>query len=436
MSNDNLEPIDAELRPSNSEMLHLTELPPTVLEDSPHTLATLHYPPVHPTIVGIFDSPDEAQSAFRDLRAASGTPGEVSILLAEADLHTNSPELATSDVPGGAAAGAGLGGLLGALLGWMSAIGALAIPGVGASTNAGQLSSMIGGALLGAAVGGIIGALTSMGAPAHRTDAADLRTYLQQGRILIAVHPSGIPEAEARKILNANGADSVELYNDISKSYELESGRPPILIEAQNSSFSLLPSQNEETKLMDEQDKGRNLNNVTGTEGAIDPVTGAFGTAGTPLTTGYGVSGATIGTGSVADQNDRERGDFLGSTPDQKSYEMGGRSSDDALDTKDGEPGRISVTDVYNASLSGQADVHQEPEERDLYQRGPSYGPDTEVLSNTDVTDQYSGSAVEENPSYAALSNEQSQASAGTDIPGTSNPRGLGDNTDDPDLPD
>ena len=44
--------------------------------------------------------------------------------------------------------------------------------------------------------------------------------------------------------------------------------------------------------------KGSDPISFTGTKDAIDPETGAYGTAGTPLTTGYGQSGSTIGTGS------------------------------------------------------------------------------------------------------------------------------------------
>ena len=43
--------------------------------------------------------------------------------------------------------------------------------------------------------------------------------------------------------------------------------------------------------------RGSDPNSATGTRDAIDPETGVKGTAGTPLTAGYGMSGSTIGTG-------------------------------------------------------------------------------------------------------------------------------------------
>ena len=46
------------------------------------------------------------------------------------------------------------------------------------------------------------------------------------------------------------------------------------------------------------QKQGIDPNSATGTRDAVDPETGTVGTAGTPLTAGYGMSGSTIGAGS------------------------------------------------------------------------------------------------------------------------------------------
>jgi len=74
---------------------------------------------------------------------------------------------------------------------------------------------------------------------------------------------------------------------------------------------------------MDEDTKGVDPNSVTGTKDAIDPGTGAIGTAGTPLTTGYGQSGSTIGTGSSEGEREYEEGDYSGSTPGSEDYGQG-----------------------------------------------------------------------------------------------------------------
>jgi hypothetical protein len=79
-------------------------------------------------------------------------------------------------------------------------------------------------------------------------------------------------------------------------------------------------------------EKGLDPNTATGTKDAIDPETGALGTGGTPLTTGYGVSGSTIGTGTAAGQREFERGDFTGETPAAKDYTAGVHGEESADD--------------------------------------------------------------------------------------------------------
>ena len=77
------------------------------------------------SIVGVFDGPDEAQTALEQLRAEGLGPDEVSVMMRDAQVAESLPEqVAESPVAGGAATGAAIGGLLGGLAGWMVAIGA------------------------------------------------------------------------------------------------------------------------------------------------------------------------------------------------------------------------------------------------------------------------------------------------------------------------
>jgi hypothetical protein len=71
--------------------------------------------------------------------------------------------------------------------------------------------------------------------------------------------------------------------------------------------------------------RGLDPNSNTGTRDAVDPETGTVGTAGTPLTAGYGMSGSTIGIGSEKGEEQHERDDFGGATPDTKDYTAGGQ---------------------------------------------------------------------------------------------------------------
>jgi hypothetical protein len=74
----------------------------------------------------------------------------------------------------------------------------------------------------------------------------------------------------------------------------------------------------------DDTQRGLDPASLTGTKGAYDPYTGAFGTAGTPVTCGYGMSGSTIGIGHTAGRRRWEEGGYRGATPDAYAYEHGG----------------------------------------------------------------------------------------------------------------
>ncbi len=80
----------------------------------------------------------------------------------------------------------------------------------------------------------------------------------------------------------------------------------------------------------DDKEKGLELNPAgldfgteTGTRDAVDPSTGAVGTGGTPVTTGYGMSGSTIGMGTDEGEEEYQEGNFRGPTPGYEDYETG-----------------------------------------------------------------------------------------------------------------
>lgn len=189
----------------------------------------------------------------------------------------------------------------------------------------------------------------------------------------------------------------------------------------------------EETTLNEnENEEGKNPNNVTGTQGSINPDTGTFGTAGTPMTAGYGVSGSTIGSGTSGGQEASESGDFRGATADSAAYEMGGRGSIDSRKSLEGAERDAPVVDKYAGQNTDAAAPQREhnPQEDDIYQKGPSYGDDASVQSEVARTDLYNTADVDAPPSYATMPTQATHASAGTNIPGPTDRRGLGDNTD------
>lgn len=186
----------------------------------------------------------------------------------------------------------------------------------------------------------------------------------------------------------------------------------------------------QEESSMNENPEGTNPNTATGTQGAVNPDTGTFGTAGTPVTAGHGASGSTIGTGTSGGEQATQSGDFRGSTPDAASYEMGGRASTDSQESLEGDERDATVEDKYARRDEGAAPIQQDPGTVDVYEAGPSYGPGTR--QEVDRTDLYSNSDVDTAPTFAVTPTDESHSSSGTDIPGTADPRGLGDNTDDP----
>lgn len=201
------------------------------------------------------------------------------------------------------------------------------------------------------------------------------------------------------------------------------------LTEDQETWADLAAMGRQEESTLDENPEGTNPNTVTGTQGSINPDTGTFGTAGTPLTMGHGVSGSTIGTGTAGGEQATQSGEFRGSTPDSANYERGGRGSTDAQQSNEADEPDVPVEDKYARQNVDAAPVPQDPRTLDVYESGPSYGPGTR--QDVDRTDLYAGSDVDTPPTYANTPTDSAQASSGTDIPGTADPRGLGDNTDD-----
>jgi hypothetical protein len=187
--------------------------------------------------------------------------------------------------------------------------------------------------------------------------------------------------------------------------------------------------QRQEESDLNDNPEGTNEHTATGTQGAINPDTGTFGTAGTPVTAGHGVSGSTIGTGTAAGEQATQSGEFQGATPDTANYDRGGRASTDSQQSAQPDERDATVEDKYARVDSDAAPIQQDPGTVDVYEAGPSYGPGTR--EEVDRTDLYASSDVDTAPTYANTPTDDANTSSGTDIPGTADPRGLGDNTDD-----
>ena len=170
---------------------------------------------------GIYSDQASVEYAVDRLNAEGFRNTDISVLFPENigtkdfahEKHTKAPE--------GATAGAGTGVVLGGALGWLTGIGALAIPGLGPFIAAGPIMAALAGAGVGGTVGGIVGALVGMGIPEYEAKRYEGR--IKSGGILLSVHCDDSEwTKKAKKILEDTGAEDVsstgESAADFSKS--------------------------------------------------------------------------------------------------------------------------------------------------------------------------------------------------------------------------
>src|SRR2546429_9718141 len=116
------------------------------------------------TVIGSFDSADDADRATRDLRNAGFADTDINLVVSnvrQGDAETELP--AIGDGTGPVAKGAVAGGVLGGAAGLAASLAGLAIPGIGPSLTAGPIIATLAGAGAGAVAGGVIGSLTEIG---------------------------------------------------------------------------------------------------------------------------------------------------------------------------------------------------------------------------------------------------------------------------------
>src|SRR5437588_9417365 len=118
-------------------------------------------------VFGIYPSSQSVERAVDELREAGFRSTDISVLFPENVGTKDFAHEKGTKAPEGAAAGAGTGVVLGGALGWLTGIGALAIPGVGPFIAAGPIMAALAGAGVGGAVGGVMGALIGMGVPEY-----------------------------------------------------------------------------------------------------------------------------------------------------------------------------------------------------------------------------------------------------------------------------
>jgi hypothetical protein len=168
-------------------------------------------------VFGLVQNEIQASDIVEDLRAVGFSNTDISVLFPDKtgtrdfahEKHTKAPE--------GASAGAGAGVAIGGALGWITGIGALAIPGAGPFIAAGPIMAALSGAAVGGVIGGIAGALIGMGIPEYEAKRYEGR--IKGGNILISVHTEDSDQADkARSIFETAGAEDIASAGEASVS--------------------------------------------------------------------------------------------------------------------------------------------------------------------------------------------------------------------------
>lgn len=154
------------------------------------------------TVVGLFDTFEDAQNAVRDLRSAGFSGDDISLVAQDEGghyaQHLQGGE--KQNVGDGAAAGAGIGAVLGGLGGLLLGLGALAIPGIGPILAAGPIVAALGGAGVGAIAGGIVGALVDLGIPEEHANM--YAEGIRRGGTLVVARTSDEMADQAADVMN------------------------------------------------------------------------------------------------------------------------------------------------------------------------------------------------------------------------------------------
>jgi hypothetical protein len=180
-----------------------------------------------PAIFGLVSSEQQARIAVTALEAAGFIPTDISVLTGGVTYDINGvPETGfaktrqvghvnATKAPEGTTAGVTTGGVIGGVAGWLVAIGALAVPGLGPLVAAGPILAALSGAALGATAGGITGALIGYGIPEF--EAKLYAGRVESGHILIGVHAVNDDEASAAQdALEAAGAEHIKVTSEVT----------------------------------------------------------------------------------------------------------------------------------------------------------------------------------------------------------------------------
>lgn len=163
------------------------------------------------TIVGSFDSFNEAHKVANDLRAAGFMDSDISIVANNAaGEYQSDPRVttATTEDTSATAKGALTGAVVGGGAGLAASLAGLAIPGIGPIIAAGPIVATLAGAGTGAVAGGLIGGLVDLGVP--ESHAEYYAESVRRGGALVTVRADEVRADEVQAILRDHGAVDIE----------------------------------------------------------------------------------------------------------------------------------------------------------------------------------------------------------------------------------
>ena len=169
------------------------------------------------TVVGSFDSFDEAQRVVHELGNMGLSSDDVSIVAndpkGEYASRYGSGRTTTTDADGSSTAadvgkGAVTGGVLGGAAGLLAAIVGLTMPGVGTLVAAGPIAAALTGAGIGAVAGGLIGGLRHVGVPDEHAEY--YAESVRRGGALVTVRAEDNRADEVAALMSRHGAHDID----------------------------------------------------------------------------------------------------------------------------------------------------------------------------------------------------------------------------------
>ena len=148
------------------------------------------------TVIGSFDTFEDAHRATRALRDAGFASNDISLVGNNSRPRVavdDAVKVTTADDAAGVATGAAAGGALGGAVGLAASLLGLAIPGIGPILAAGPLAAALAGAGAGAAAGGLLGTLVGLGIPEERV--LRYADSVHEGGVVLGVRPHNDEDA-------------------------------------------------------------------------------------------------------------------------------------------------------------------------------------------------------------------------------------------------